>query len=67
MNLQNRRGTFLVRESETTKGKRTDVCIASKAPLPFSIYNDILNLGFKGHFLEIFNESKCVTFNLNVD
>lgn len=34
LNLQNRRGTFLVRESETTKGKRTDAGAASKARLP---------------------------------
>lgn len=31
LNLQNRRGTFLVRESETTKGERADICVTPEA------------------------------------
>lgn len=53
LNLQNRRGTFLVRESETTKGERADERAPSSryqgGPIS-SVYNDVLNLGLKGHF-----------------
>ena len=62
LNLQNRRGTFLVRESETTKGERAvtpEATVIIKtvqlALLLFSVsaYNDVLNLPFYGIF-EIF-------------
>lgn len=38
LNLQNRRGTFLVRESETTKGKATYVCTCPQKTKKHLIY-----------------------------
>lgn len=47
--MQTRRGTFLVRESETTKGKKNRHLHHLKGSrLPVSVYNDVLNLCGKG-------------------